>query len=96
MGISQEPNLTVPAEVIFMAVHPHGTNSAANWITPSNRHPDILAIYDSVGDAPDKQWITIDTQKTLPDDLVEVLTSRNCGNFKNRQNGTPTGQAGSL
>src|SRR5258706_1911606 len=66
VGTSQEPNPAVPAEVISTAVHPHGATTATNWFTTVNSHPDYIATYDSVGGEPDKQWITIDTNKTLP------------------------------
>ena len=66
VGTSQEPNPSVPAEVVSVAVHPHGAMSATNWITTHNAHPDYIATYDSVGGEPDKQWITIDTNKFLP------------------------------
>ena len=67
IGTPQEPNPTNPAEVISLAVHPHGAATASNWITTHNNHLDFVASYDSIGNEPDKQWITIDTQKTLPD-----------------------------
>ena len=70
VGASQEPNPAVPAEVISAAVHPLGATTASNWITTVNSHPDYVATYDSVGGEPDKQWITIDTNKTLPDGLA--------------------------
>ncbi len=66
VGGSQEPNPAVPAEVISVAVHPQGATTATNWITTHNSHPDYVATYDSVGREPDKQWITIDTNKNLP------------------------------
>jgi hypothetical protein len=31
-----------------------------------NNHPDYITTYDSVGGEPDKQWMTIDTTRTLP------------------------------
>ncbi len=66
VGTSQEPNPAVPAEVISVSVHPHGATTATNWITTHTGHPDYVATYDSVGNEPDKQWITIDTNKVLP------------------------------
>jgi hypothetical protein len=65
----QEPNPVQPAEVISIAVHPTtntGANTAANWITTHNGHPDIVAAYDSRGNEPDKQWLTIDTNARSP------------------------------
>ena len=67
VGTSQEPNPAVPAEVISTAVHPRGSTAATKWIATRSGHPDYVATYDSVGREPDKQWITIDTHKTLPD-----------------------------
>src|SRR5258706_282618 len=66
VGTSQEPNPVVPAEVIVAAVHPQGATTATNWITTRKGQPDYVATYDSVGGEPDKQWITIDTNKFLP------------------------------
>jgi BNR/Asp-box repeat len=66
VGTSQEPNPVVPAEVISESVRPHGATKATDWITTVNSQPDYIATYDSVGGEPDKQWITIDTNKTLP------------------------------
>ncbi len=66
VGTSQEPNPNVPAEVISVAVRPHGATSANAWITTRNGQPDYIATYDSVGNEPDKQWITIDTNPSSP------------------------------
>jgi hypothetical protein len=66
VGTSQEPNPVVPAEVVSVAVRPHGATKATQWTTTHNGQPDYVATYDSVGGEPDKQWITIDTNKTLP------------------------------
>jgi hypothetical protein len=63
---NREPNPTQPAEVIAVAVHPHAATSATDWITTRNGQPDFVAPYDSKGQEPDKQWIAIDTNKTLP------------------------------
>jgi hypothetical protein len=61
VGVSQEPNRIIPAEVISVAVRPHGATAATQWITLRNGEPDIVSLYDSKGREPDKQWITIDT-----------------------------------
>ena len=61
VGKSQEPNPVQPAEVISVSVRPHGATRANDWLTTVNGKPDIIASYDSVGNEPDKQWITIDT-----------------------------------
>jgi hypothetical protein len=67
IGTPQEPNPAEPAEVVSVAVRPHGATTADDWITTHNNKPDIAASYDSIGNEPDKQWMTIDTNKTLPD-----------------------------
>lgn len=72
---SAEPNPTLANEVISMSVRPEHTsasNAPANdWkvTNPQNpSQPDYIATYDSnsTGNGPDKQWVTIDTNKTLP------------------------------
>jgi hypothetical protein len=66
VGTSQEPNPVQPAEAVAVAVRPHGAVPAANWITTRAGHPDFVASYDSVGNEPDKQWITIDDNPASP------------------------------
>ena len=66
VGSSQEPNPAQPAEVISVSVRPHGSTSATGWITTHNGKPDFVATYDSVGNEPDKQWITIDDNPSSP------------------------------
>jgi hypothetical protein len=67
VGTSQEPNPAQPAEVVATAVRPHGSTTATQWITGHAGHStDFVATYDSVGNEPDKQWITIDTNPTSP------------------------------
>src|SRR6266704_6372779 len=67
VGTSQEPNPVVPAEVVSVAVHPHGATKATDWRTTTHKgQPDYVATYDSVGREPDKQWITIDTNPASP------------------------------
>ncbi len=66
VGTVQEPNPVVPAEVISIAVRPHGSSTASQWITSHDGHPDYVATYDSKGNEPDKQWITIDTNPHSP------------------------------
>src|SRR6266480_1554428 len=63
---NREPNPTIPAEIISVAVRKHGATAVSNWITTHNGHPDYVATYDSVGREPDKQWITIDTNPASP------------------------------
>ena len=63
---NKEPNPSQPAEVISIAVRPHGATTATQWFT-SHRNaagatgPDFVAPYAAKGQEPDKQWITIDT-----------------------------------
>jgi hypothetical protein len=66
VGTSREPNPAVPAEVISVSVRPHGASAAGQWLTVHNGHPDYVATYDSIGNEPDKQWITIDTNPASP------------------------------
>ena len=66
-GTSQEPNPSLPAEAISVAVRPHGVTGATAWLTTHGGHPDYVATIDSLGNEPDKQWIAIDTTRTLPD-----------------------------
>ena len=63
---TREPNPAHPAEVISVAVRPHGATGATNWLVTHNGHPDYVATYDSKGREPDKQWITIDTNPASP------------------------------
>jgi hypothetical protein len=66
VGTVLEPNAAQPAEVIAIAVRPHGSTTAGDWITTHGGHPDFIATYDSVGNEPDKQWITIDNNPSSP------------------------------
>ena len=66
VGASQEPNRVQPAEVISVSVRPHGSTAAGDWLATHNGHPDFIATYDAVGNEPDKQWITIDTNPSSP------------------------------
>jgi hypothetical protein len=66
IGTSKEANPAVPAEVISVAVRPHGATGAGQWITTHGGQPDYVATYDSIGNEPDKQWITIDTNPASP------------------------------
>ncbi len=63
---NREPNPTLPAEVISVAVRPHGATGARDWITTHNGHLDLVAPYPAQGREPDKQWITIDTNPSSP------------------------------
>jgi len=66
IGTPLEPNPAQPAEAVAVAVRPHGATAATDWITTHNGHPDFVATYDSVGNEPDKQWITIDDNPASP------------------------------
>jgi hypothetical protein len=66
IGTPLEPNPAEPAEAVAVAVRPHGATSAADWITTRGGQPDFVATYDSVGNEPDKQWLTIDDNRTSP------------------------------
>lgn len=66
VGTPLEPNPAQPAEAVAVAVRPHGATSAAGWITTHAGHLDFVASYDSVGNEPDKQWLTIDDNPSSP------------------------------
>jgi hypothetical protein len=61
VGKSQEPNPVLPAEVIGASVRPAGSTTATDW-----KSTDIIASYDSKGNEPDKQWLTVDTGSASP------------------------------
>jgi hypothetical protein len=64
---NREPNPGQPAEVISVAVRPHGATTANDWTTTnSSGQPDIVQAYPSKGNEPDKQWITIDGNPLSP------------------------------
>jgi len=66
IGQQQEPNPGEPAQVVAVAVHPHGSMTATDWISTHNGGPDFVATYDSIGNEPDKQWIAIDDNPASP------------------------------
>ena len=66
IGTPLEPNPAQPAEVLAISVRPHGATSATDWITTHAGHPDFVATYDSVGNEPDKPWLTIDDTPASP------------------------------
>lgn len=66
VGTVLEPNPVVAAEVISVAVRPAGSTRVDQWITSHNGSLDIVASYDSFGNEPDKQWITIDNNPASP------------------------------
>lgn len=63
---NQEPNPSIPAEAVSIAVRPHGATTATQWLTTRNGRPDYIAVYPMQGREPDKQWITIDTNPASP------------------------------
>jgi len=63
---NKEPNPAQPAEVISIAVRPHGSTTSTQWITTHNGKPDFVFPYPAKGQEPDKQWITIDTNPNSP------------------------------
>ena len=68
---TNQTNPTVPPETISMAVHPAktlpGKTPAASWITTHKGKTDHLMIATTANtNVPDKQWLTIDTNKTSP------------------------------
>jgi hypothetical protein len=68
---NKEPNPTVPAEAISIAVRPAGSTTVSQWISVHTNAqgvtgPDFVAPYPVKGQEPDKQWITIDTNPTSP------------------------------
>ncbi|MFN2581991.1 MAG: hypothetical protein ABR498_04525 [Candidatus Dormibacteria bacterium] len=63
---NREPNPAVAAEIVSVAVRRHGASAANDWITTHNGALDVVASYDSVGNEPDKQWITTDLNASSP------------------------------
>src|SRR5438445_6008298 len=63
---NEQPNPSLPAEVVAIAVRPHGSTNAQQWIATRNGGPDYVATYPSQGREPDKQWIAIDTNPASP------------------------------
>ena len=59
IGTKKEPNPAQPAEVVSIAVRPHGATTARQWLTTVGGKPDFVATYDSIGNEPDKQWIAV-------------------------------------
>lgn len=66
LGTQKEPNPTLPAEAVAVAVRRHGATGADDWVSTVNGKPDYIATYDAIGNEPDKQWITIDTNPASP------------------------------
>src|SRR5207245_6315873 len=61
---NKEPNPTVPAEAISIAVRPNGSTTASQWISVHTNAQgvtgtDFVAPYPGKGQEPATQWITI-------------------------------------
>ena len=67
---SKQANPTQPPEAISVAVHPArpaGQQTATDWITTHNGHPDfVFTVPNANTNTPDKQWIAIDTNPESP------------------------------
>ena len=68
---SKQANPTVPPEAVSVAVHPAqqtpGVPKVRDWITTHNGQPDyVFTAKNANTSTPDKQWITIDDNATLP------------------------------
>ncbi len=67
---SKQANPGQPPEAVSVAVHPAkpaGQQSATNWITSHNGHPDfVFTASNADTNTPDKQWIAIDTNLLSP------------------------------
>jgi hypothetical protein len=61
-----EPNPSVPAEAITVAIRKHGATVADDWSSNRAGAMDIVAPYPAKGREPDKQWITIDINPASP------------------------------
>ena len=67
---SKQANPALPPEAISVAVHPAApaaSQSASNWITTHDGHPDyVFTVPNAATNTPDKQWIAIDTNPSSP------------------------------
>ena len=67
---SKQANPAQPPEAISVAVHPAksaGQQTAANWITTHDGHPDFVFTSKNANtNTPDKQWLAIDTNPLSP------------------------------
>ena len=63
---NKEPNPSVPAEAITVAVRPHGATTADAWSSNRSGAMDVVAAYPAKGREPDKQWLTIDLNPGSP------------------------------
>src|SRR5260370_97374 len=61
-------NPATPNEAGAVAGRPRGAAGPADWITTHGGHPDyVFTTNAGLGQEPDKEWITIDTNRILPD-----------------------------
>jgi hypothetical protein len=66
--VGNEPNPAIPNEAVAVAVRPHGAKGPRDWITTHSGQPDyVFTTNAGLGQEPDKEWITIDRSKRLPD-----------------------------
>jgi hypothetical protein len=66
--VGNEPNPALPNEAVSIAVRWHGAAGPRDWITTRNGQPDyVFTTNAGLGQEPDKQWIAIDRNKSLPD-----------------------------
>jgi hypothetical protein len=66
--VGNEPNPAIPNEAVAVAVRRHGASDPRDWITTHNGRPDyVFTTNAGLGQEPDKEWITIDRNQTLPD-----------------------------
>jgi hypothetical protein len=67
---SKQANPALRPEAISVAVHPAAParrQTASNWITMHDRHPDyVFTVPNAATNTPDKQWIAIDTNPSSP------------------------------
>ena len=65
--VGNEPNPAIPNEAVAVAVRPHGAKTVTEWIKTHDGHPDYVFTTDAgLGQEPDKEWIAIDRNQTLP------------------------------
>lgn len=66
--VGNEPNPAIDNEAVSVAVRPAGAKSPTDWITTHNGHLDnVFTTNAGFGQEPDKEWITIDRNRQLPD-----------------------------
>ena len=68
---SNLPNPAMPPEAVSVSVRPVGARAATDWITTHTNSsgvtgPDFVAVDNSQGQEPDKEWIAIDNNPSSP------------------------------